>query len=198
VSVTQQFNTTSSKGGLTLNVLLSLCPVRAGGHRRAHPRQAYWRGSFLWPRGAIQDVSPYTALLTGATIVANLFGHMILAEKFQVPQKRLIPVSNRPFGPFASLRRRPLALPLSGRQKSIVQIRDVVGFDEVADLQKMPKEVITTMKTSASHVYAAGVAGVPAEIGRTFAAPPGIWTRYREEERKSQLQDQFEERTTRP
>jgi predicted ATP-dependent Lon-type protease len=39
---------------------------------------------------------------------------------------------------------------LSGRQKSIVQIRDVVGFDEVADLQKMPKEVITTMKTSAS------------------------------------------------
>jgi ATP-dependent Lon protease len=28
-----------------------------------------------------------------------------------------------------------------------VQIWDVVGFDEVADLQKMPKEVITTMKT---------------------------------------------------
>jgi hypothetical protein len=52
-----------------------------------------------WPRGAIQDVSPYTALLTGGAIVANLFGHMILAEKFQVPQKRLIPVSNRPFGP---------------------------------------------------------------------------------------------------
>jgi len=74
---------------------------------------------------------------------------MILAEKFQVPQKRLIPASNRPFGPFDSLRRRPRALPLSGRQKSIVQIRDVVGFDEVADLQKMSKEVITTMKTSA-------------------------------------------------
>jgi ATP-dependent Lon protease len=28
-----------------------------------------------------------------------------------------------------------------------VQIWDVVGFDEVADLEKMPKEVITTMKT---------------------------------------------------
>jgi len=29
----------------------------------------------------------------------------------------------------------------------MVQIWDVVGFDEVADMQKMPKEVITTMKT---------------------------------------------------
>jgi predicted ATP-dependent Lon-type protease len=29
----------------------------------------------------------------------------------------------------------------------MVQIWDVVGFDEVADLQKMPKEVITTLKT---------------------------------------------------
>ena len=29
----------------------------------------------------------------------------------------------------------------------MVQIWDVVGFDEVADLQKMPREVITTMKT---------------------------------------------------
>jgi DNA invertase Pin-like site-specific DNA recombinase len=60
VSVTQQFNTTTSMGRLTLNVLLSfaqferevtgerigasdpecaavLRPVRAGGHRRAHP-----------------------------------------------------------------------------------------------------------------------------------------------------------------
>lgn len=36
---------------------------------------------------------------------------------------------------------------LSGRQKGMVQIWDVVGFDEVADLQKMPKEVVTTMKT---------------------------------------------------
>ena len=36
---------------------------------------------------------------------------------------------------------------MSGRQKGMVQIWDVVGFDEVADLQKMPKEVITTMKT---------------------------------------------------
>src|SRR5208337_3346661 len=54
--------------------------------------------------------SPYTALMTGATTVANLFGYM------------------------------------NGR-KGLVEIWDVVGFDEVADLQKMPKEVITTMKT---------------------------------------------------
>src|SRR3984893_3528597 len=70
----------------------------------------------LGPRGTgksyvIQEISPYAALLTGPTTVANLFGHM------------------------------------GGRQKGMVQIWDVVGFDEVADLQKMPKEVITTMKT---------------------------------------------------
>jgi ATP-dependent Lon protease len=70
----------------------------------------------LGPRGTgksyvIQEVSPYAALLTGPTTVANLFGHM------------------------------------GGRQKGMVQIWDVVGFDEVADLQKMSKEVITTMKT---------------------------------------------------
>jgi ATP-dependent Lon protease len=70
----------------------------------------------LGPRGTgksyvVQEVSPYSALLTGGTTVANLFGHM------------------------------------SGRQKGMVQIWDVVAFDEVADLQKMPKEVITTMKT---------------------------------------------------
>ena len=70
----------------------------------------------LGPRGTgksyvVQEVSPYSALLTGGTTVANLFGHM------------------------------------TGRQKGMVQIWDVVGFDEVADLQKMPKEVITTMKT---------------------------------------------------
>ncbi|MDZ4248385.1 MAG: protease Lon-related BREX system protein BrxL, partial [Patescibacteria group bacterium] len=70
----------------------------------------------LGPRGTgksyvIQEISPYSALLTGGSTVANLFGHM------------------------------------SGRQKGMVQIWDVVGFDEVADLQNMPKEVITTMKT---------------------------------------------------
>lgn len=70
----------------------------------------------LGPRGTgksyvVQEISPYTALLTGGTTVANLFGH------------------------------------INGRQKGMVQIWDVVGFDEVADLQKMPKEVITTMKT---------------------------------------------------
>ena len=70
----------------------------------------------LGPRGtgksyAVQEISPYAALLTGPTTVANLFGHM------------------------------------SGKQKGMVQIWDAVGFDEVGDLQKMPKEVITTMKT---------------------------------------------------
>lgn len=70
----------------------------------------------LGPRGTgktyvVQEVSPYAALLTGGTTVANLFGH------------------------------------LTGRYKGMVQIWDVVGFDEVADLQKMPKEVITTLKT---------------------------------------------------
>jgi len=70
----------------------------------------------LGPRGtgksyAIQELSPYAALLTGPTTVANLFGHM------------------------------------NGKQKGMVMIWDVVGFDEVADLQKMPKEVVTTLKT---------------------------------------------------
>lgn len=70
----------------------------------------------LGPRGtgksyAVQELSPYTALLTGPTTVANLFGHM------------------------------------NGREKGMVTIWDVVGFDEVADLQKMPREVITTLKT---------------------------------------------------
>jgi len=70
----------------------------------------------LGPRGtgksyAVQEISPYAALLTGPTTVANLFGQQ------------------------------------QGRYKGMVQIWDAVGFDEVADLQKMPKEVITTLKT---------------------------------------------------
>jgi ATP-dependent Lon protease len=70
----------------------------------------------LGPRGTgksyvVQEISPYSALLTGPTTVPNLFGHM------------------------------------GGRQKGMVQLWDLVGFDEVADLQKMSKEVITTMKT---------------------------------------------------
>ncbi len=71
----------------------------------------------LGPRGtgksyAVQELSPYSALLTGPTTVANLFGHMTRRQ-----------------------------------QKGMVMIWDVVAFDEVADLQKMPKEVITTLKT---------------------------------------------------
>lgn len=70
----------------------------------------------LGPRGTgksyvVQQASPYAALLTGGTTVANLFGHM------------------------------------SGRQKGMVQIWDLVGFDEVADLKNMAKEVVTTLKT---------------------------------------------------
>jgi ATP-dependent Lon protease len=56
----------------------------------------------LGPRGtgksyAIQELSPYAALLTGPTTVPNLFGHM------------------------------------SGKQKGMVMIWDVVGFDEVGN-----------------------------------------------------------------
>jgi ATP-dependent Lon protease len=70
----------------------------------------------LGPRGtgtsyAVQELSPYAALLTGPTTVANLFGQQ------------------------------------QGRYKGMVQMWDAIGFDEVADLQKMPKEVITMMKT---------------------------------------------------
>jgi ATP-dependent Lon protease len=70
----------------------------------------------LGPRGtgksyAVQQLSPYAALLTGSTTVANMFGEQ------------------------------------RGRYKGLVSLWDVVAFDEVADLQKMPKEVVTTLKT---------------------------------------------------
>ncbi|MFP4029736.1 MAG: protease Lon-related BREX system protein BrxL [Candidatus Brocadiia bacterium] len=70
----------------------------------------------LGPRGTgksyvLQEISPYAALLTGPTTVANMFGYM------------------------------------NSSRKGMVQIWDAVGFDEVADLQKMPKEVVTTLKT---------------------------------------------------
>src|ERR1700704_2171351 len=39
VSVTQQFNTTTSMGRLTLNVPAVVCSIRARGHLRAHPGQ---------------------------------------------------------------------------------------------------------------------------------------------------------------
>jgi ATP-dependent Lon protease len=91
---------------LKLNFLIRLIPLAERNYNLVE----------LGPRGTgksyvVQEISPYSALLTGGTTVANLFGHM------------------------------------NGRQKGMVQIWDVVGFDEVADLQKMPKEVITTMKT---------------------------------------------------
>ena len=54
--------------------------------------------------------------------------------------------------PYASLLTGPTTVAnlfghMSGKQKGMVMIWDVVGFDEVADLQNMPKEVITTLKT---------------------------------------------------
>ena len=54
--------------------------------------------------------------------------------------------------PYASLLTGPTTVAnlfghMSGKQKGMVNIWDVVGFDEVADLEKMPKEVITTLKT---------------------------------------------------
>jgi ATP-dependent Lon protease len=92
----------------------------------------------LGPRGTgksyeLQEVSPYTALLTGPTTVANLFGYV------------------------------------TGRQKGMVQIWDVVAFDEVADLQKMSKEVITTMKTYAeSGTYQRGTESASGDASITM------------------------------
>ena len=42
VSVTQQFNTTSSMGRLTLKRIALLCAVRARSHRRTYPRAPAW------------------------------------------------------------------------------------------------------------------------------------------------------------
>jgi site-specific DNA recombinase len=56
VAVTQQFNTTTSMGRLTLKRVALLRPVRAGGHRRAHTRQiaaskrkGMWMGGYDLP-----------------------------------------------------------------------------------------------------------------------------------------------------
>ena len=54
VSVTQQFNTTSSMGRLTLNILLSLRPVRKRARRRENSRQisaVAQDGDFGWAAG---------------------------------------------------------------------------------------------------------------------------------------------------
>src|SRR5262249_14028243 len=92
----------------------------------------------LGPRGtgksyAVQELSPYGALLTGPTTVANLFGHR------------------------------------NGKLKGMVSIWDVVAFDEVADLQKMPKEVITTLKTYCeSGTFQRGKEAMTGEAGIAF------------------------------
>lgn len=58
---------------------------------------------------------------------------------------------------------------MAGRAKGLVQIWDVVGFDEVADLEKMPKEVITTMKTYCeSGMYQRGQEAVTGEASIAF------------------------------
>ena len=54
VSVAQSFNTTTSMGRLTLNVLLSFAQSRAGGHRGADPgqdRRFEEEGNVDGPRG---------------------------------------------------------------------------------------------------------------------------------------------------
>lgn len=70
----------------------------------------------LGPRGTgksyvVQEISPYSALLTGSPTVASLFGHM------------------------------------TGRQKGLLQLWDVVAFDEVAELRNMPKELVPMLQT---------------------------------------------------
>lgn len=70
----------------------------------------------LGPRGTgksyvVQEISPYSALLTGSPTVAGLFGHM------------------------------------TGRQKGLLQLWDVVAFDEVAELRAMPKELVPMLQT---------------------------------------------------
>jgi ATP-dependent Lon protease len=70
----------------------------------------------LGPRGtgktyAVQELSPYAALLTGSPTVANLFGYA------------------------------------TGRQKGLLQLWDVVAFDEVAELKSMPKELVPMLQT---------------------------------------------------
>jgi ATP-dependent Lon protease len=58
---------------------------------------------------------------------------------------------------------------MSGRQKGMVQIWDVVGFDEVADLQKLPKAVVTTMKTYCeSGTYQRGAEAATGEASITM------------------------------
>jgi ATP-dependent Lon protease len=39
---------------------------------------------------------------------------------------------------------------MASGKMGLVGIWDAIGFDEAADLQKMPKEVVTTLKTTAS------------------------------------------------
>lgn len=70
----------------------------------------------LGPRGTgksyvVQEISPYSALMTGSPTVASLFGHV------------------------------------TGRQKGLIQLWDVVAFDEVAELKNMPKELIPMLQT---------------------------------------------------
>lgn len=73
--------------------------------------------------------------------------------------------------PYASLLTGPTTVAnlfghMSGKQKGMVNIWDAVAFDEVADLEKMPKEVITTMKTYCeSGAYQRGQEPVSGEAG---------------------------------
>jgi ATP-dependent Lon protease len=89
----------------------------------------------LGPRGTgksyiVQEISPYSALLTGSPTVAGLFGHM------------------------------------TGRQKGLLQLWDVVAFDEIAELRAMPKELVPMLQTYCeSGVFQRGTEAATGEAG---------------------------------
>jgi hypothetical protein len=74
----------------------------------------------------------------------SILSQEFLAEVRGIPQRNLaVELLHKLLkGELATRRRKNII-----QARSFAEIWDIVGFDEVADLQKMPKEVITTMKT---------------------------------------------------
>lgn len=58
----------------------------------------------------------------------------------------------------------------------LVGIWDAIGFDEVADLQKMPKEVVTTLKTYCESGTFAGGKGTSSPCARFRSRSRSPWT----------------------
>jgi hypothetical protein len=78
--IIKQFNTTTSMGRLTLNVLLSFAQVRARGHLRAHPRQDRGLqtqgpfGSAVWfPWVTKPRIERFTVVADEAKTVRHIF-----------------------------------------------------------------------------------------------------------------------------